>query len=60
MFTNDFAALYENNPAPPENGDPLFQTGEAKGTCRVMCFHPKSNKTLPVMELNEIRNVIDE
>ena len=32
---------------------------EARGTCRVMCFHPKSNKTIPVMALDEIRAVID-
>lgn len=59
VFTNDFPALLENIPAPPESDDPLFQTGEARGTCKVMCFHPKSNKTLPVMTPKEIRNVID-
>lgn len=59
VFTNDFPALLEDIPNPPESGDPLFQTGEARGTCRVMCFHPKSNKTLPIMTPKEIRTVID-
>ena len=59
MFTNDFPALLEDVPLPPESDDPLFQTGGARGTCKVMCFHPKSNKTLPTMCPKEIRNVID-
>lgn len=60
VFTNDFPALLEDVPAPPISNDPLFQMGPANGTCRVMCFHPKSNKTLPIMTPKEIRNVIDE
>lgn len=60
VFTNDFPALLETVPSPPSSDDPLFQAREARGTCRVMCFHPKSNKTLPVMTPKEIRTVIDE
>lgn len=60
VFTNDFPALLEDNPVPKPSNDPLFQCGEARGTCRVMCFHPKSNKTLPTMCPVEIRTVIDE
>lgn len=59
VFTNDFPALLENIPLPPESDDPLFQTTGARGTCRVMCFHPKSNKTLPTMTPKDIRTVID-
>lgn len=58
-FTNDFPALLEDVPLPPKSSDPLFQMGGARGTCRVMCFHPKSNKTLPIMTPKEIRNVIE-
>lgn len=60
VFQNDFPALLEETPSPPLSDDPLFQMSDAKGTCRVMCFHPKTNKTLPVMTLTEIGNVIDE
>lgn len=60
VFPNDFPALLENTPSPPQSDDPLFQIKDAKGTCRVMCFHPKMNKTLPVMSLLEIGNVINE
>lgn len=38
---------------------PLFKSEVAKGTCRVMCFHPKSNITLPLMSIEEILEVIE-
>lgn len=60
VFDNDFPALLENTPSPPETNDPIFQAGPAKGTCRVMCFHPKLNKSLATMCPKEIRTVIDE
>ncbi|GLG93213.1 Probable galactose-1-phosphate uridylyltransferase [Gryllus bimaculatus] len=59
VFPNDFPALLDDVPSPSESDDPLFQMGSAKGNCRVLCFHPKSNVTLPVMTLQEIRTVID-
>jgi UDPglucose--hexose-1-phosphate uridylyltransferase len=59
VFTNDFPALLEDVPLPPSNDDPLFQMRGARGTCRVMCFHPKSNRTLPIMSPKEISLVID-
>jgi galactose-1-phosphate uridylyltransferase len=58
-FSNDFPALLEDVPSPPPSNDHLFQMGSAQGTCRVMCFHPKSDITLPLMTLSEIREVID-
>lgn len=60
VFDNDFPALLEGTPMPPASADPLFQMGAAAGTCRVMCFHPLSNRTLPLMSTTEIRTVIDE
>lgn len=60
VFTNDFPALLEDIPSPPKSDDPLFQIAEAKGTCRVMCFHPKGNKTLPIMSVEGIQDVIKE
>ena len=35
------------------------RSAEARGTCRVMCFSPKSNVTLPLMSVPEIQAVID-
>ena len=37
----------------------VVRSAAAKGTCRVMCFSPKSNVTIPVMSLVEIKQVID-
>lgn len=59
VFTNDFPALLEDVPLPPIGDDELFQMKGARGTCKVMCFHPKSNKTLPVMTPKEITTVIE-
>nr|CAD7426496.1 unnamed protein product [Timema monikensis] len=58
-FNNDFPALLKDVPSPPKSEDPLFQMGPAQGECRVICFHPKSNITLPLMTIDEIRAIID-
>lgn len=60
LFTNDFPALLEEGPAPEESSSPLFRAAEAKGTCKVMCFHPRSDVTLPLMSVSEVRQVIDK
>ncbi|MCL4130019.1 UNVERIFIED_CONTAM: hypothetical protein GTU68_038124 [Idotea baltica] len=59
VFTNDFPALLEDVPSPPDSNDPLFQAKAAKGTCKVMCFHPRSDLTLPLMTVDEILEVIN-
>jgi UDPglucose--hexose-1-phosphate uridylyltransferase len=40
--------------------DPLFQSAQATGTCKVMCFHPWSDMTLPLMEVKAIVSVIEK
>jgi len=62
VFTNDFPALLEDIPEPKENTDDdneLFQVKAAKGTCKVMCFHPSSDISLPLMSILEIAEVIE-
>jgi len=58
IFTNDFAALMPDTPAAPENHI-LLQAKSSRGTCRVMCFSPHHDLTLPEMSLPAIRRVID-
>ena len=58
VFTNDFPALLEDVPQPEESSDPLFKTDMAKGTCKVMCFSPKSNVTVPLMETAQLVKVV--
>lgn len=60
VFNNDFPALLENVPKPPVSSDPLFQMAPAQGICKVLCFHPKSNITIPLMSIQEIKDVIDK
>ena len=59
-FTNDFPALLEDVPSPPEYEDELFHMEAARGTCRVMCFHPKSNVTIAIMQVPEIKEVVKQ
>ncbi|XP_066568214.1 galactose-1-phosphate uridylyltransferase isoform X2 [Amia ocellicauda] len=60
LFDNDFPALQPNAPEPGTSDHPLFQTKGARGVCKVMCFHPWSDITLPLMKMCEIKTVIDK
>jgi UDPglucose--hexose-1-phosphate uridylyltransferase len=62
VFSNDFPALTSDTPdapldAPPDH--PLLQTESTQGSCRVVCFSPRHDLTLPEMELSAIRRVIE-
>merc|ERR1711892_384063 len=59
VFDNDFPALLEDVPEPEEPESPLFRSAAARGTCREMCFSPKSDITLPLMSQAEILEVIN-
>lgn len=64
VFTNDFAALLPDTPpAPaPDQGRKegvLLRAESEQGTCRVICFSPRHDLTLPEMEPAAIRQVID-
>lgn len=60
VFINDFPALMPDTPLPPESNDPLFQMQPARGTCKVMCYHPHSDLHYSNMELDDIHLVIEE
>jgi UDPglucose--hexose-1-phosphate uridylyltransferase len=58
VFTNDFAALVPSTaPTRHEVGGLLVAEGEA-GTCKVICFSPRHDLTMPRMSVGEIRNVV--
>ncbi|XP_043279426.1 probable galactose-1-phosphate uridylyltransferase [Venturia canescens] len=59
-FVNDFPALLESVPGPQKSSDELFQMEAARGTCKVMCFHPKSNVTIALMTVDEIIEVVKQ
>ena len=58
VFTNDFAALTPDAPAGPPD-DPLLRAAPARGACRVICFSPRHDLTLPEMPVEQISAVID-
>ncbi|XP_078530819.1 galactose-1-phosphate uridylyltransferase [Lissotriton helveticus] len=60
LFENDFPALQPDAPEPGDSVHPLLRAGSARGVCTVMCFHPWSDMTLPLMTPPEIRLVIDK
>lgn len=60
VFTNDFAALLPDTPNPTDVREhKLFRKQVMRGTCRVMCFSPRHDLTLPEMLVSDIRCVVD-
>lgn len=59
VFTNDFAALMPEVPEAPASGDSLFQIQAEHGTSRVICFSADHSKTLPLLNDEEMKAVID-
>jgi UDPglucose--hexose-1-phosphate uridylyltransferase len=61
VFTNDYPALLpdEKSAAEISATNDLFLRESVRGTCRVVCFSPRHDLTLPQMPRDEIRKVID-
>jgi len=58
VFTNDFAAILPETPV--ASGElSLLQYESIRGTCRVICFSPRHNLSLPEMTLPDICRVVD-
>ena len=59
VFTNDFSALLPDTPAAPPSDYPLLRLESERGTCRVICFSPRHDLTLPEMAGEDTRQVVD-
>ena len=60
VFKNDFGALTSDNSADIDlEQDELFSAQVAKGECRVVCFSPDHNKTLPELNQQELIAVVN-
>jgi len=62
VFPNDFPAIMDGLPQPsPQQASQheLLQLTGVAGECRVMCFHPWSDITLPLMSVPDIVKVMD-
>ncbi|MGD9540972.1 MAG: galactose-1-phosphate uridylyltransferase, partial [Methylocystis sp.] len=58
-FDNDFAALTPQASALDFVQDGLFVAEEEPGRCRVLCYSPRHDLTLPRMSVEEIVPVVD-
>ncbi len=61
VFENDFAALLPDTPPGPASSSSggLFEARGERGLCRVICFAPAHNLTLPVMSPEQITRVVE-
>ena len=59
VFDNDFAALLPDGPRGDVASGPFFQAQAETGICRVICFSPRHDLTLPEMAPADIRRVVD-
>ncbi|MDW8232928.1 MAG: UDP-glucose--hexose-1-phosphate uridylyltransferase [Roseiflexaceae bacterium] len=68
VFTNDFAALLPDIPSgeyassagsPDDAAPPLLYARSERGICRVVCFSPRHDLTLPEMDVAAITRVVN-
>lgn len=59
VFPNDFSALLPDTPPATPAEHPLLRNESEQGECRVICFSPRHDLTLPEMEVSAIRHVVD-
>jgi UDPglucose--hexose-1-phosphate uridylyltransferase len=58
VFDNDFAALLPDEAPAHASDHPLLVSVPERGLCRVVCFSPRHDLTLPELEQSEVENVI--
>jgi UDPglucose--hexose-1-phosphate uridylyltransferase len=59
VFQNDFSALLPDTSAEEMDQRGLLRAASERGLCRVICFSPRHDWTLPDMPLPDIRRVVD-
>jgi UDPglucose--hexose-1-phosphate uridylyltransferase len=60
VFDNDFPALLPAAPEPgPRSPHPLLQRQDENGVCRVICFSPRHDLSLPELPHADVRGVVD-
>jgi len=58
-FVNDYSALLADSPDGMYNEDDLLSAKSESGICKVICFSPLHNVTLPQMTVEAIENLIE-
>jgi UDPglucose--hexose-1-phosphate uridylyltransferase len=59
VFQNDFSALVPDIPDGEFSDGELFYAKSEPGLCKVICFSPRHDLTIPEMEVENIKKVID-
>jgi len=59
VFQNDFSALLPDTPSEKLDQRGLLRAASERGLCRVICFSPRHDWTLPDMPLADIRRVVN-
>lgn len=59
IFVNDFSSLLPHAPPGNINELGLFIAESEQGMCKVICFSPRHDLTVPQMQVENIRKVID-
>lgn len=59
VFVNDFAALLPDAPAPDGDPHPLLRAEGVRGSCEVICFSPRHDRTLAEFDRPATRRVVD-
>jgi len=57
-FDNDFAALLPDEAPAPASDHPLLAAVSERGLCRVVCFSPRHDLTLPELNQASVENVL--
>ncbi len=58
VFTNDFSALLPEASELSLTDDPLFCASAESGICKVICFSPRHDLSVPYMELADVESVV--
>lgn len=58
-FTNDYASLVSDVPAGNLSVAGLLEARSERGVCRVICFSPRHDLTIPELSVDEVRLVVD-
>lgn len=59
VFTNDYSALLPDTPQESMSDGPLFKAVTEQGKCKVICFSPRHDLSVPNMSLGAVSRVVE-
>jgi UDPglucose--hexose-1-phosphate uridylyltransferase len=59
VFDNDYPAMLPDVSPGEVDQDGILRASSERGICRVVCFTPRHDLTIPVMTQDEVRNVVE-